>query len=238
MTTTNNPYLPTMTTIEKITKLTNDTALFKLKGDMPYKAGQFAMLTIPHVGEAPFSITGDMEFCIRNVGEFTNKLHMAKEGDQIGIRGPFGTDFEIAPEGDIYYIAGGIGIAPLRPMITKRGGTVLLGARNKEALLFPEIATHIRCDNEGKGYLPDLIAEVKIPQTAICLLCGPPAMYKHVIDKLLTLEVKEHNILLSLERHMDCGIGMCGHCRCGGLRICKEGPVFKYSDIKDKEGMI
>ena len=232
-----NPYLPTMTTIAAKTPQ-GGTVLFKLCGHVDFAPGQFIMLTVPGYGEAPFSLTGDLEICVRDTGRLTHRLHSLNVSDTVGWRGPFGTSFDIAPDGNAVYIAGGIGMAALRPAISARKGIVLLGARNKNAVLFPQLATYILTDDMNDGLLPDLVRRVALPNNPVCFLCGPPTMYRPIIDVLLELGVPKDCIVVSLERHMSCGIGKCGHCRSGGLRVCMDGPVFIYGDIEGRESIL
>ena len=234
----NNPYLPTMTKITEKVAQNASVTLFKLEGHVDFRPGQFIMLTVPGCGEAPFSLTGDLEVCVRDTGHLTHRLHAMAPGDTVGWRGPLGTSFDMAPPGPAVYIAGGIGIVPLRPVILSRPGITLLGAKTRGELVFPELATKIRTDDEGLGFLPDLIRETELPKGAVCMLCGPGGMYRPVVKALSEQGVTPERIIVSLERNMSCGIGKCGHCRAGGLRVCKDGPVFSWADIADREGLV
>jgi sulfite reductase subunit B len=205
------------------------------------------------------------ELCIRNVGRVTTALHQLKTGDEIGIRGPFGIGFPVLPmEGsDILMIAGGLGLAPLRSLINyiidnrRDFGKVdiLLGCRDPESMLFSSELTSWRkridinfCCSvdsaapewEGNvGLITALIPGVNLdPFKTIAVACGPSAMYRFVVDELLKKGIPESHIYLSLERHMKCGLGKCGHCQIGNLYCCRDGPVFNYPQIKNLKGAI
>jgi len=218
------------------------------------------------VGEAPFSISssptklGSFELVIRNVGKLTQVLHDLKEGDEVGIRGPFGNGFpiHILEGSDLLFIAGGIGIVPLRSVINyaidnrREFGkvTILLGCSSPENMLFSDDfnswskqtdlnfeCTVDRGDPDWKGnigLITSLIPGIDlVPERTFALIVGPSVMYKYVIRELLKKEMPERQILVSLERHMKCGLGKCGHCQIDHFYCCKDGPIFSYDQIKD-----
>ncbi len=208
---------------------------------------------------------GSFELCVRAVGKLTQEMHKLNEGDTLGIRGPFGTGFHTPMlEGyDLLMIAGGLGIAPLRSLINyvadnRRdfGKTdILLGCRDPKSMLFSdELAiwdkrmdinfscTVDRGDPEWKGnvgVITSLIPGVNIdPELTYAVVVGPPIMYKFVIKELIAKGIPENQILVSLERHMKCGLGKCGHCQIHDIYCCQDGPVFVYDQIKDLKGAI
>ncbi|MBU3967220.1 MAG: FAD/NAD(P)-binding protein [Euryarchaeota archaeon] len=199
------------------------------------------------------------EICVRAAGKVTNALHKLKAGDVIGIRGPFGKGFPVRMLGgkDLLIIACGLGIAPLRSFIRyvfdnrKDFGkiNILFGCRNPGNMLFLDeindwkkrkdvyFESTVDCgtpDWTGKvGLITTLIPGVNIePERTFVALVGPPAVYKPVIKELLSRNVPERQIMISLERHMKCGVGKCGHCQIQNLYCCQDGPVFNYEEIK------
>ncbi len=205
------------------------------------------------------------ELTVRAVGRLTEALHRLRIGDEVGIRGPFGVGFPIIPlEGnDILLIAGGLGIAPLRSLINfiidnRRDFAkvdILLGCRDPQGMLFSEdlsywqkrIDINFSCsvDKEAPdwagniGVITELIPGVTIdPLRTFSIVCGPPVMYRFVVDELLKKEIPEKQIHLSLERHMKCGLGKCGHCQIHNIYCCQDGPVFRYDVIKKIKGAI
>ncbi len=205
------------------------------------------------------------ELCVRKAGRFTEALHQLKVGDEVGIRGPFGVGFPVVPlEGnDVLLIAGGLGIAPLRSLINyiivnrRDFGKVdiLLGCRDPESMLFSgelaywdkRIDINFNCsiDREAPdwhgnvGLITALIPGVTLdPQKTFAIACGPPVMYRFVVDELLKKGIPESHIYLSLERHMKCGLGKCGHCQIHDVYCCQDGPVFNYRWVKKIRGAI
>lgn len=200
------------------------------------------------------------EMCVRNVGSVTNAMHKLDAGDEIGLRGPYGNGFDMeAMKGaDVLFVAGGLGLAPARGVIKyvldKRHDfndvTILYGAKNPSELLFkddleewqarPDCDFHVTVDRadeswEGNtGVITTLFPKVaKLDaRSAYAIIIGPPVMYKYAILEALSAGVGETRILCSLERRMKCGVGKCGHCQIGNVYVCKDGPVFSYSQIK------
>lgn len=216
------------------------------------------------VCSSPTSFDG-FELCVRKAGRFTEALHQLEVGDEIGIRGPFGVGFPVVPlEGnDILLIAGGLGIAPLRSLINfiidnrRDFGKVdvLLGCRDPQSMLFADelnywnerIDINFLCsvdqaapDWEGNvGLITQLIPGVNLdPLKTFAVTCGPPVMYRFVVAELLKKGIPEDQIYLSLERHMKCGLGKCGHCQIHDVYCCQDGPVFSYSRAKQIRGAI
>ncbi len=261
--------------ITEITKQTEKEKLFRIvlpdDETLDHDPGQFVEVSLFGVGEAPISICSSptqqdsFELCVRNAGRFTAALHQLKEGDEIGIRGPFGVGFPVVPlEGnDVLLIAGGLGIAPLRSLINfivdnrRDFGKVdiLLGSHDPGSMLFnnelaywdKRIDINFCCsidqaapDWEGNvGLITALIPGVNLdPLKTFAVACGPPVMYRYVVDELLKKGIPESHIYLSLERHMKCGLGKCGHCQIHDVYCCQDGPVFNYSWVKKIRGAI
>ena len=234
--------------------------------NLNHEPGQFVMVSLLGVGEAPFSVSssptklGSFELVVRTVGKLTNALNRLKAGDEVGIRGPFGngSPVHILDGSDLLFVAGGIGIVPLHSLINyaidnrRDFGKVniLLGCNRPEDMLFSDEldewtkrldvnfeCTVDRADSGWKGnigLITSLIPGINlIPERTFAFVVGPPIMYKFVVAKLLEKEIPERQILISLERHMKCGLGKCGHCQINGIYCCQEGPVFSYDKIKD-----
>jgi len=238
---------------------------------LAHEPGQFVEVSVYGIGEAPISVSSApddsprFELCVRRVGNVTSALHNLKEGDTVGIRGPFGRGFPIKDlEGkDILFIGGGIGMVPLRSFINyaiankeKFGKlTVLYGCKRPSEFLFREELrkwaeqTDYRdtVDATGGeewpldvpwkrkvGVITILIPDLEInPETTYAVVVGPPIMYRFVIRSLKAKNMADDHIIVSLERHMKCGVGICGHCQIGPLYTCQDGPVFYYNEIKN-----
>lgn len=229
--------------------------------------GQFVEVSVLGIGEAPISVSSSptkegpsFELCIRNAGSVTGALHALRKGDLIGIRGPFGRGFPTADlEGhDLLFIAGGLGIVPLRSMINyavdnrARYGelTLLYGARTPSDMLFRdelarwEASRHFRTETTvdiadgpwggNVGVITKLIERVNIdPARTIALIVGPPVMFKFVLKAVVQRGVSESRIYVSLERRMKCGVGKCGHCQIDNVYVCQKGPVFPYLKVRN-----
>ena len=232
--------------IKKIIEHNSIHKTFFFDREMKATAGQFVMIWIPGIDEIPMSLSyigKEIAITVEKVGEATEALHNMKEGDKVGIRGPYGKGFEIVGRKALF-IAGGTGIAPLLPLIKKYEGEkhVVLGARTKELLLFSdeleEISSlHISTDDGSfgfKGFASDLAREImEKEEFDIVYTCGPEIMMKKVLD--LSME-KNVQMQASLERYMKCGVGICDSCAIDGYHVCKDGPVFDSSilaKIKD-----
>jgi len=203
------------------------------------------------------------EMVVRKVGNVTRAIHRLRPGDRVGIRGPYGTHFPV--EGvmrgrDLLFICGGIGLVPLRSAIRyvldHRGdygrAIVLYGTRTPAERLFLDeleelaarqdvdlLETVDRGDGSWQGHvgvITTLMPMIEIdPANTIALVCGPPVMYRFVLLELFAMNVSAQNIYLSLERHMKCGVGKCGHCQINGVYVCQDGPVFRYADVEGLE---
>ena len=203
---------------------------------------------------------GPVEHTVRDVGAITHSLCTAAVGSTIGVRGPFGTDWgvEELDDSDVVIVAGGIGLAPLRGainyLVDKPGRTgrvyVLVGAREPDQITFPDDLE--RWERDGAvvkitvdvpdahwqgaiGVVTTLLPMVDFdPARTVALVCGPEIMMRFTVRGLVDLGVPLGSIRVSLERNMQCGIGWCGHCQLGPLLICRDGPVFAYSEALEK----
>lgn len=232
-----------------------------------HKPGQCAMLSIPGVGEAMFSITSSptntayMEFSIKKCGCLTNWLHAMDVGQQITIRGPYGKPFPVddAFKGkDLLFIAGGVGLAPLRSVINyvraKRAdyGKIMIvyGSRSKDDLLdYHEILDEWMQDEgvdvkltidrsqEGwdghVGFVPTYVKELNPDLNYTVVMCGPPIMIKFTLGGLKELGFKETQVYTTMELRMKCGVGKCGRCNIGSKYVCKDGPVFRFDELDE-----
>ncbi|GAA1825023.1 FAD/NAD(P)-binding protein [Luedemannella flava] len=224
-----------------------------------FSPGQFAMVTAFGVGEVPLSLSGGdgvglLAHTVRAVGAVTRALWAASPGDLVGVRGPFGTAWDAgsAAGGDALVIAGGLGLAPARPLLRElvmgrdryRRVVLLIGARTPEDLLYAgELAawrdggvevqvTVDRPDPGWRGHVGLVTTLLRPagphPQRTTAFVCGPEIMMRHVADALVELGVPASRVRLSLERNMRCGAGWCGHCQLGPLLLCRDGPVVGY----------
>lgn len=267
----NIDFVPRLASIIRKQPMTTYETLFEIKLDdgtsLGHKPGQFVEVSVFGIGEAPISISSPptkkntFEICVRKIGSLTTKLHTLDIGDKIGIRGPFGKGFDpVALKGkDLLFVAGGLGLAPLRSLfnyvLEHRNDygqvTLLYGCKEPRELLFTDelMALAKRDDIDYKptvnwcpenetwtgniGVITTLIPLVNFdPEKTYAVICGPPIMYKFVIADLRTKNVPDDHIIVSLERRMKCGVGKCGHCQINHVYVCKDGPVFNYSKIK------
>jgi len=226
--------------------------------------GQFNMLYVPGYGEAAISISSDpaergrLGHTIRFVGNVTRAIQRLKPGDVIGVRGPFGAPWpmEAAQGNDVIIAAGGIGLAPLRPVIyhilrhrADYGRVVLLyGARTPRDLLYAgeydnwraqDIEVLVTVDRADEGWtgqvgvVPMLFYRLRVrPEHVVVFSCGPEIMMRFVVFEGLARRVPPERIYLSLERNMKCGQGFCGHCQIGPYFVCKDGPVFRFDALE------
>ncbi|MFH1791027.1 MAG: FAD/NAD(P)-binding protein [Candidatus Omnitrophota bacterium] len=241
------------------------TLKLKPKEELTFAAGQFIELTVPGVGEAPFTpssrpaVKDIIEVTIMKVGRVTEKIHQLRKGDIVGLRGPMGKGYPIDEfkDKEILVVGGGCGLAPLRSLMytlfdrTKEFKKIIYrgGCKTPSEFLYRnEISgwldrndldiklTVDKGDDTWKhnvGVVTTILDGVGIDaQKGIAVVCGPPVAMKFSTKKLLELGFKDENIYLSMEKNMSCGIGKCGHCRIGIYYACKDGPVFKYSQIK------
>ena len=254
----------------KAKKLTSTEKFFEVAlkdgSSLDHDPGQFVMVSLPGIGEAPISVCSSpvrrdtFDLCVRAVGKVTRGIHGLKSGDDVDIRGPYGRGFpiRILEGNDILLVAAGLGIAPLRSLITyvldnrRDFGKVhiLFGCKEPGEMLFSDelerwnerTDLHYACtvdradpDWAGNvGVITTLIPGVDIePLRTFAAVVGPPVMYKFVIKELLAKGIPERQILLSFERNMKCGNGKCGRCQIQNLYVCQDGPVFSYEHVKN-----
>lgn len=273
-----SPYVPELAEILKVKTLSEKEKLFQLQlkngTRLNHQPGQFVEVSVLGIGEAPIAISSSptrddsFELGVRMVGNVTGALHRMEPGDTVGIRGPFGNGFPVSQllGQDLLFVAGGIGLCPLRSMIQyaidKReqfGRIVLLyGCRQPAEQLFRgelgewrqrqdiEILESVdRCAVgvawEGSvGVITTLFPYLEIdPEKTTALVVGPPMMYRYVVGECLKKGIAKDRILISLERHMKCGMGFCGHCQINNVYVCQDGPLFSYATLcKLKEAEI
>jgi NAD(P)H-flavin reductase len=264
-----NPMLPRPYRVVEVHPEAADSVTLSLvaahgDGESSFEPGQFTMLYVLGVGEVPIAISGDpgqsrvRQHTVRRVGAVTNALCDLEVDSEIGVRGPFGTSWPTGrvEEYDILIIAGGIGLAPLRPAVfdvlanRNRFGSVsvLYGVGTPEDLLFEEdlhswrgrfdLEVEVTVDRSSRAWRGDvgvvttLLPRVSFdPSKTIALVCGPEIMMKVVARELSALGVSSEDIFVSIERNMKCAIGFCGHCQFGADFICRDGPVVSYATV-------
>jgi len=271
-----NIYLPKTAIVDRVTDDIADVKTFywhfedseEQKAFKKFRPGQFAQVSLFGVGEFPASLPpspteDETFFTIRSVGSCTTALHRLKPGDRFGVRGPYGNGF---PMEDYYgknlvFVAGGIGLIPLRSCIvyalkhrdkydriqvfygSKTPGELMYLPNLREWATFAGVECRLTVDRkppteEWEGNVGVVGSLFKIPGTnipvdnTVAFVCGPPIMFRFVIRDLLALGFQGQNIVSTLERYMKCGVGKCGHCCIGVAYVCTEGPVFTYEQIK------
>jgi anaerobic sulfite reductase subunit B len=230
---------------------------------LEFAPGQFTMLYAFGIGEVPISICGPVEgarlvHTVRAVGAVTEAICAAKPGTVLGVRGPFGRGWPVEEAAglDVVFVAGGIGLPPLRPALheclrrrSEFGDLVLLyGARTPADLVYPreveswrgrfDVEVDVTVDRGEDGWLgnvgvvPKLIGSARFePDAAIAMICGPEIMMRFAAEALLQRGVPEERIWVSMERNMKCGLGFCGHCQLGPTLICRDGPVYRWDEV-------
>ena len=266
-----SPFLPYMATLQDVVDLTPDVRLFKIELNDPevkarfdYQPGQFAFISAFGVGESPFGLTsvgyrkGPLEVAVRKVGTVTSWLHELEPGTALGVRGPFGNHFPMDEfQGkDILIIGGGIGFAPLRPIITTildhRADygqlTIINGARTPADLTYatefetwaasPRTKLELTVDAKDNNWtgrvalIPAVVKELALtPANRVAIICGPPIMIKFTLVELKKLGYADRQIVTTLEGKMKCGLGKCARCNVGDKYICQDGPVFTQEQI-------
>ncbi len=269
-----NIYKPTIAKIIEIIDETPDTRTFKLelqdpeyKKNFTFKAGQFAEYSVFGEGECTFCIassptrTDYIECSFKQAGKVTNALRKLNIGDVIGFRGPYGNHFplEEMKNKDVLFIAGGIGLAPVRCLIWNvldlrdqfNNITIIYGARSVSDLVYKrelnewqnrkDIKTVITVDPGGEtsdwkgeiGFVPSIVEKVNPDsKNCIAIVCEPPIMIKYTMPILTKIGFNDESIITTLENRMKCGLGKCGRCNIGSVYVCKDGPVFTYKELK------
>jgi sulfhydrogenase subunit gamma (sulfur reductase) len=267
-------YVPRVATIVRTEQMTQKEKFFEIELDdgnpLGHLPGQFIVLSLFGYGQAAISVSSSptkekrnsFDVCVRKVGSFTTALHNLGPGAKIGVLGPFGIPFPVdeLKGNDLLFIAGGLGLIPLRSLINfvldrrRDYGNVkiLLGCKSPEDRLFTgeihqwekmsDVGYTCTVDNPtddwtgNVGVITKLIPYVDIdPRRTYAIIVGPPIMYKFVIRELKNKGLEDRQIIMSLERRMRCGVGRCGHCQMNNFYVCKEGPTFRYDQIKGLE---
>lgn len=260
--------LPRMFRVMKTRPETVDTATLELEPEdgpgLAYGPGQFTMFYVFGIGEVPLSISGDphdrerLVHTVRSVGSVTRAIVGLKPGDPVGIRGPYGQGWPMAEAegGDLVIAAGGIGLAPLRPVLLdvlarrERFGAVSLiyGSRSPSDLLFGEdlrtwrgrfdLEIEVTVDRSEPGWFGDvgmvtgLLSRISYdPAATVAMVCGPEIMMRVVAKELVARGLDQDKVFMSMERNMKCAVGFCGHCQFGPDFVCRDGPVVPYSRV-------
>lgn len=266
-----DPMAPRIYRVERVRQDTSDTFTLELataddSPSPPFLPGQFNMLYVFGVGEVPISISGDpakprtLVHTTRAVGAVTKAMRKLRRGDVLGVRGPYGSRWPVtdAEGNDVVIVAGGIGLAPLRPAMYhvlaerhKYGNVVLLyGTRTPEDILYWgelerwrarfDLGVYVTVDRASGGWKGNVGVVTRLiprspfdPSSAVALVCGPEVMMRFALHELERRGVKTGRIYISMERNMKCAIGLCGHCQFGPAFVCKDGPVFRYDKVRD-----
>jgi NAD(P)H-flavin reductase len=265
-----DPFIPQPYRIESVRRETHDVAtlvLVPIAGEpLSFQPGQFNMLYAFGLGEVAISISGDpvdqdrYVHTVRNVGAVSGAIARLKAGAILGLRGPFGTPWpgREAEGSDVVFMAGGLGLAPLRPAIYQvlanrgRYGRVILlyGARSPAEVLYRrelerwrrrlDVDIEVTVDRADTrwhgnvGVVPKLIPRAGLdPHSTIVMVCGPEVMMRFSATALHDAGIPRERIYLSMERNIKCAIGLCGHCQFGPDFVCKDGPVMRYDRIAE-----
>jgi NAD(P)H-flavin reductase len=272
---TENVYLPKLAVLDRVEAEIPEVSTFfwhfaeageQEKFHAHFRPGQFAQVSLFGVGEFPASLPpspteDEVFFTIRQVGSCTAALHQLRPGDVFGVRGPYGNGFPMEQYfgRNLVFVAGGIGLIPLRSCIVyalahrEKYGRIQIfyGSKTPAELMYiPKlrewersagIECHLAVDRgDGSwtghvGVVGSLFKKpgVQVPvENTTAFVCGPPVMFRFVIQDLLAMGMPEKNIVSTLERYMKCGVGKCGHCCIGVAYVCADGPVFTYQQIK------
>jgi NAD(P)H-flavin reductase len=262
-----DPMLPRRYQVRRVRRENADTFTMELaaadqSGRVSFAPGQFNMLYVFGVGEAPISICGKtrngLEHTTRTVGTVTSALSRLRRGDVVGVRGPYGSCWPLAETAgrDVVLVAGGIGLAPLRSALQaivaqreiRRRVTLIFGVRTAEDMLYRQELERLRDRglqlyvtvnratgswHGNVGVVTSLIPRVPFdPLNCVAMVCGPELMMRFSIEELTKRGVPEQRIFLSLERNMKCAVGFCGHCQFGPEFLCKDGPIFRCDRIR------
>jgi NAD(P)H-flavin reductase len=255
--------------VRRVVRETADTSTLTLEPvdgrPLPFAPGQFTMLGRAGYGEVPISISGDpgdprrLVHTVRAVGGASGAVAGARRGEELLARGPYGSGWGVADGegGDLLVVAGGIGLAPLRPAVLEvlahrdryRRVFVVYGSRTPDQLLYVrqlerwrgrfdvDLAVTVDAAPPGwrghVGVVPTVLPDAGLdPARTLALVCGPEIMMRLTADALCDRGVPAARVRLSMERNMTCGIGLCGHCQLRELFVCLDGPVFEYARIR------
>lgn len=264
--------VPMIGVVTDIRQETPDVKTFRVNAPeggklFEHKPGQCAMVSVPGVGEAMFSITSSptnkeyQEFSIKKCGVLTDYLHELQVGDEITVRGPYGNNFPVDTElkgKDLLFVAGGIGLAPLRSVINyvldNRDDygkvDILYGSRSADDLVqlkeiqevwmkAKDVNVYLTIDRPQEGwdghvgFVPAYLKELELSADKTVLVCGPPIMIKFVLAALTEMGYSKTQAYTTLELRMKCGIGKCGRCNIGSKYVCKDGPVFRCDEVDE-----
>lgn len=262
-----NIYTPQKARIEAIVPKTYDVLLFKVPvpPGTVYRPGQFFMVSVWGSGEIPISVGSHIKYSemlhlyIRKVGFVSSAIHALRKGDDLWIRGPYGNGFPLDPakRKEIIIVAGGIAMAPLRPLLYEfadgsgdygKVGLIYGSRRPLDAVFAGEVEIYRRMGidvtvtvdgKNGKwegnvGLVTDYLGGIDADfKSAVAYVCGPEIMIRKVCRDLERMGMPPERIITTLEAHMKCGVGKCGHCYAGCKYICTDGPVFSYKEIKE-----
>jgi|CZLA01.1.fsa_nt_gi NAD(P)H-flavin reductase len=271
---TENVYLPKVAVLDRVVDEIPEVKTFAWHFEDPdeqrafkrFRPGQFAQVSLFGVGEFPTSLPpspteNETFFTVRHVGSCTSALHQLKPGEKFAVRGPYGNGFPMEEYygKNLVFVAGGIGLIPLRSVIVYALANrdkfqriqIFHGAKTPKELMYvpklqewertPGVECHLTVDRSGDGWTGNVgvvgslfkKAGVQVPvENTTAFVCGPPIMFRFVIKDLLGMGFHERNIVSTLERYMKCGVGKCGHCCIGVAYVCVDGPVFTYEQIK------
>jgi len=254
--------------IEKVITETPTIKTFVLRPEekLGFEAGQFMQVGVPGLGECPFTPSSDpkktetIEFSVMRAGSVTGRLHEMKEGEYLGVRGPYGKPYPIKDYSgkEVYIVGGGVGLAPLRSLLfalfheidNLKKIEVRFGARTPSDISYKDqieewkkhkntnIVMTVDAGEPGwkgnVGLVTTILKDKDVDiANSVGIVCGPPIMMKFVTKRLLDMKFADKDIYLSMEKNMSCGIGKCFHCNLGKYFVCKDGPVFTWEQIKD-----
>ena len=256
--------VPLPVRVRRTRRETHDAVTLRLSAPSGFRfaPGQFDMLWLPGAGEVAVSVAGDggagtVEHTVRAVGEVTRGIAALGPGQVLGLRGPFGSGWPLAAVAglDLLVVAGGVGLAPLRPVVLEllrrpaaaRRAALLYGARTPDDLLYRRelpawgrrgLTVRTTVDRRLPGWsgrvglVTGLFEDLRLhPGETAAFLCGPEAMMRFGVRDLLRLGLPPARIWVSLERSMKCGLGRCGHCQCGPFLVCRDGPVLRWDRV-------
>lgn len=266
--------VPESASVEDIRQETPDIKTLRLRLDSPgrretfeFAPGQFCLVSVMGVGEAAFAIAsppgqhGFVEVTVRDIGKVTAAVHDLEIGDQVGLRGPYGNAFPFEANfgRHVVFVGGGIGLAPLRPLIwqtiaeRQRFGDIYIiyGARSVGDLVYKQdleewrgredlkVVTSVDPGGEDSawqgeiGLVPEVLERVGPPPDGALITCGPPAMIKFTFATAVRMGFQASDVVTTLEMKMTCGVGTCGRCNIGSRYVCREGPVLTLQDLQE-----
>ncbi len=262
-----NPYRPIKARLEEVIteSPTIKTFVMEPEEEFSFQTGEFIELTLNGIGEAPFTpssspfVKDRIEVTIMKAGYVTEKIHKMKEGEWLGIRGPYGRGYPVDRfyGKEILILGGGCGLAPIRSLLYTlieikdklEKVTLCYGSKTPEDCIYKPLFADLNKIEKFESYrsvdiangswdghvgvVTTLLDKISLhPEKTVAVVCGPPIMMKFGTIRLLEMGFPEESIFLSMEKNMSCGLGKCGHCMMGSYFVCKDGPVFTYDEIK------